>query len=149
MSASPLRTASNVPGGAATARGNTLHLILPGTFCSSIAHHSTCVVLSECVVGTQVDSVSVVCAAAGAAVASSAADASAARSGERVNKRTNGGMRGSSAKTGGLSPNDPVRPIAENAGGTPAQPSPTSPLDRGAAASQPREQGSWPGHVQP
>src|SRR5512138_739126 len=67
MSASPLRTASKVPGGAATARGSALHLILPGTFCSIMAHHSTCVVLSACVGGTHVDSVSVVCAVAGAA----------------------------------------------------------------------------------
>src|SRR5262245_14375344 len=66
MSASPLRTASKVPGGAATARGSALHLILPGTFCSIIAHHSTCVVLSACVGGTQVARVSVVCAVAGA-----------------------------------------------------------------------------------
>src|SRR5512134_624961 len=99
MSASPLRTASNVPGGAATARGSTLHLILPGTFFSTISHHSTCVVLSACAGGTQVDNVIVVCAAAGAKLLSSAADASTVRTGDDVNKRENVGMRGSSART--------------------------------------------------
>src|SRR5687767_4991981 len=115
MSATPVRTASNVPGGAATARGSTLHLILPGTFCSIIAHHSTCVVLSECVGGTHDDSVIVVCATAGARAVSSAAVASTVRTDGAVNRRANGGMRGSSAMVGGLSPMAPACPIAENA----------------------------------
>src|SRR5690242_4260293 len=58
--------ASKVPGGAATPRGRMLHLILPEVFLASRSHHSFCAMLNACVGGTQLETVSTVCAAAGA-----------------------------------------------------------------------------------
>src|SRR5262245_32584918 len=113
MSASPLRTASNVPGGAATARGSALHLILPATFCSSIAHHSTCVVVNAWVGGTQDDSANVVCAAAGASPAiGTARHSRAARAARAADK----GMADSSLRLADSDRTEHTRPIAENAG---------------------------------
>src|SRR5262245_8593353 len=88
MSARPLRTASNVPGGAGTGRRSALHLTLPRTVCASIEHHWIGVVVSACVGGTHDDSVIVVWAAAGvASAASRAAGASRARTAGGTIKR--------------------------------------------------------------
>ena len=71
-SAKPLRTASKVPGGADTARGRMLHLILPLVFFSSSPHHSFCVSDRVCVGDNQLDAASTVCAWADPKVASEA-----------------------------------------------------------------------------
>jgi hypothetical protein len=65
--------ASKVPGAAVTPRGRMLHFILPAVFFSSRSHHSFCAMLSPCVGGTQLETVSTVCAPASGAARTAAA----------------------------------------------------------------------------
>src|SRR3990167_9073322 len=60
MSARPSRTASNVPGGAATLLGRMLHFMRPALSFSSMSHQFFCTVLRVCVGGSQLETVNTV-----------------------------------------------------------------------------------------
>ncbi|WP_382327094.1 hypothetical protein ACFJGX_22285 [Hydrogenophaga sp. UC242_50] len=64
MSARPSRTASKVPGAAATPLGRMLHFMRPALSFSSRSHQLFCAMLSVCVGGTQLETVKTVWAEA-------------------------------------------------------------------------------------